>query len=190
MSHRPEQAAGGGGQVPRSTTRRWFLAGAAAVVLGGAGGAGAQLLHRGPRAVRPAQPGDLRRLAAALAAEEALVRDLDATTGGTTAVRRAIVQIRADHAAHVDALRALIDRYPRAAVSAAAVPSRSASAASGSASSAAAPRGTPRTQAQLVAAERHASSQAAARANALRGDLAALFASISACEATHAELLR
>ncbi|WP_375493349.1 hypothetical protein [uncultured Jatrophihabitans sp.] len=166
-------------QSPASTegrphTRRWFLAGAAALVLGGGGGAAAQLLHHPRRAARPAPPP--ASLVSALAAEDALIRDLDATTGGGTAVRLVIAQVRADHVAHAAALRGLIATYPRAT-------------AGGSASASPTPSGTARTREQLRAAETAASGAAASRAAQTHGEVAALLASVAACEATHAELL-
>jgi hypothetical protein len=149
-------------------SRRWFLAGGALVVLGAAGGAAAALL-RGAVPLPPA-PAALR---AAAAAERRLIADLDATTGGSPAVRRVIVQARADHAAHLAALTRLLAGYRRPAPASAA------------------PRGgTPRTLAQLRTAEQRAAAGAAAHAAALDGGLAALLASIAACEASHAELLR
>jgi hypothetical protein len=155
-------------------TRRWFLGGAVAAVLGAGGGVVAGLAHRSPRSAPPPAPPSV--LVAALAAENALVRDLDATTGGDAAVRRIIVSARADHAAHAQALRGLLAAHPHAASTA-------------STSTAPAPRGTARTRAQLRAAEQHAAAQAGARAAAARGEVAALLASIAACEATHVELL-
>jgi hypothetical protein len=154
----------------QSASRRWFLAGGAAVLLGAGGGAAAALLRDESPAPPPLAPPEL---VAAIGAERRLIADLDATTGGTPAVRRVIVAARADHAAHLAALTRLLAGYRRAA--------------------AAAPRrvpGTPRTHAQLRRAEQRAAQAAAARAAGLSGGLAALLASISACEATHAELLR
>ncbi|SHG75768.1 hypothetical protein SAMN05443575_2709 [Jatrophihabitans endophyticus] len=152
-------------------SRRWFLAGAGTVVLAGGGGVGAAFLRResGTHAERPPAP-----LRAAVAAERRLIADLDATTGGTASVRGVLVQARADHAAHLRALEAVVAGY--GAPAAAATASRS-------------PAGTPRSAAELRAAEHRASQQAAARAGTLHGRSAALLASIAACEATHAELL-
>jgi hypothetical protein len=105
-------------------------------------------------------------------AERTLIGDLDATTGGTAAVRRVIAQARADHAAHLTALRGMLAGYAATA----SAPTR--------------PHGRPRSLAQLHAAERDAAQAAARHADALDGAAAALLASIAACEATHAELLR
>jgi hypothetical protein len=113
-------------------------------------------------------------LDAAVAAERGLLADLDATSGGAPAVRQVIAQARADHTAHLHALRGVQRSLPKPGHRPAehALP------------------GTPRTQAQLRAAETAASAAAAKRAAGLAGAVAALLASIAACEATHAELLR
>ena len=151
------------------TSRRWFLAGGAAVVLGSGAGILAGALQDESAAPPPPAPA---ALLAAVAAERALIADLRATTGGTPAVRRVIVQASADHAAHLAALTRLLGGFR--------TPTHSPSP----------PRGTPRRLAELRAAEQRASAAAAANAAQLDGGLAALLASIAACEATHAELLR
>jgi hypothetical protein len=153
-------------------SRRWFLAGGAAAVLAGGAGATAALLLDASPAPRPLPP---PALLAAVAAERTLIADLDATTGGTAPVRRVIVQVRSDHAVHLAALNRLLGQFRRPSAAAAPSPHR---------------RGTPRTLAQLHAAEQQASVAAAQRAARLDGGLAALFASMAACEATHAELLQ
>jgi hypothetical protein len=156
---------------PSGTSRRVFLVGGGAAVLLGAGaGVLAQVLSEdeppGPAAPPPA-------LVAAIADERGLLADLDATTGGGPAVRRLIDQLRADHEAHLAALRKVLLSITQA-------PARQP-----------APlRGTPKTRAQLRAIEGAAAELAAQRAAALDGPTAALLASIAACEATHAELLR
>jgi hypothetical protein len=156
--------------VADGRSRRWFLAGGVAVLLGGGGGAIAELLRSESPTPAPLAPD---ALVAAADAERTLIADLDATTGGTSAVREVIVQARADHAAHLAALVALLSPFR--------VPS--------SAPSSPVP-GLPRTLAQLHTAEVAASAAAARHAAALSGAHAALLASIAACEATHAELLR
>ena len=156
---------------PSGTSRRWFLAGGAATLLGAGGGAIAELLH-GSTAEPAAPPPPPRALLAAAEAERALIADLDATTGGVPAVRRVIVAARADHAAHLNALTALLARFR------------------GTSAPHKRRRGTPHTSAQLRAAEQRASAAAAQHASELNGGYAALLASIAACEATHAELLR
>ena len=156
------------------TSRRWFLAGGVAVLLGAGAGVAAEFLtHDSPA---PDQPHPPQVLLDAVAAEQALLADLDATTGGAAQVRAVIGQVRADHAAHLAALRGLVDSYG--------VPDRATASPSPSPA-----RGTPRTRAALQAAEVRASAVAARRAAALSGGRAALFASIAASEATHAELL-
>jgi hypothetical protein len=142
-----------------------------AVVAAGAGVA-AEFVHDRRTTSPPPEPP--AALAAAADAERALIADLDATTGGAPVVRRVIVQTRADHAAHLAALTELLARYRQPSASASPAP----------------PRGTPRTLAQLRAAETGASAAAVRHASALHGAQAALLASIAACEATHAELLR
>jgi hypothetical protein len=160
--------------APRSTSRRWFLAGGVAVLVGGAAGAAAELLGS-DAAAPPPPPVPPPALIAAARAEQVLVADLTATTGGAPAVRQVIRQAHADHAAHLHTLTALLAGFR---------------AAPGASISSTPYRGTPRTLAQLRAAERAASVAAARRAEALEGPYAALLASIAACEATHAELLR
>jgi hypothetical protein len=143
-------------------------------VVGAGGGIAAEVLRRHLGATPPPPPP--AALAAAAQAERALIADLDATTGGSAGVRAVIVQARADHVAHLAALTAVLAPFRRP--SGAASPGRSAAA------------GTPRTLAQLRAAEQRASATAARRAAALDAATATLLASIAACEATHAELLR
>lgn len=155
----------------RAPTRRWFLAGGAALIAGGSAGAITELVRETPAEPPPPPPA---ALIAAADAERALIADLDATTGGTPSVRAVIVQTRANHAAHLAALTALLSRFR--------APSPS--------SSPAPPRGTPRTVAALRDAEQRATSAAARHAAALSGGTAALLASIAACEATHAALLQ
>jgi hypothetical protein len=159
-------------------TRRWFLAFGGALVVGAGAGTGAAFLHPVPKRKPkppPRPPADVEaELTAAVAAERALLADLDATSGGPPAVRQVIAQARGDHEAHLAALRGVQRSLPKPAHRPA--PHEIA--------------GTPRTQAQLRTAETSASAAAAMRAAVLDGALAALFASIAACEATHAELLR
>lgn len=155
-------------------TRRWLLAGGLAALLGAGGGVAAEVLW--PRAAPAPLPEPPAALLAAVDAERALIADLDATTGGTPTVRRVIVQARADHAAHLAALHGALGHY-RAPGAAAVSPTSP-------------PKGTPRTLAQLRAAEHAASAAAGRRAEQLNGSPAALLASVAACEATHAELFR
>lgn len=143
-------------------------------MVGGGGGVLAELLHHHPSAQPTLPPADV---VAALESERTLIADLDATTGGSGKVRQVIKQARADHAAHLRALRELVATYDAAPAT---------KSAPGSSTSA---PGTPRTRAQLRLAEQRAATTAAQRAAAVDGPNAALLASIAACEATHAELL-
>jgi hypothetical protein len=119
-------------------------------------------------------------LPAAVLAERALLATVDAAllhAHGQT--KRLLRAIRADHAAHLAAIRAALteETFPP--------PTSSATA------SAPVPQPHGRVRAAHVrTAERRASRAAAARALRLSGRDAALFASIAASEATHAELLR
>jgi hypothetical protein len=137
--------------------------------VGGGAGVVAELLGHSEPARPTAAPA---ALIAAVHAERALLADLVATTGGDRHVRGVIAQARADHAAHLSALRAVLAGYPATRVGAGH------------------PHGRARTRSQLRAAERDAAQVAARRAEDLEGAAAALLASIAACEATHAELLR
>jgi hypothetical protein len=150
-------------------SRRWLLAGGTALLLGGGAGVVTERLRHTEPAAPTTAPA---ALLAAVRAERALLADLDATTGGSPAVRAVIGQVRADHAAHLAALRGILAGYS-----------------SGRAATAKR-HGRPRTLAQLHAAEEDAARTAAQHADALTGPAAALLASIAACEATHAELLR
>lgn len=152
------------------TSRRWFLAGGAAVLLGGGAGVLAEVLHESSPA--PATPAPAE-LIAALDAERVLVAAVDAMPAGPHRMRALLAQLRADHAAHLAALRRLLATYP---------PGRSVHTHPGAAQA--------RTLGQLRGVESRAAVDAAQRAAALDGAAAALLASIAACEATHAELLR
>lgn len=153
----------------RRPSRRWFLAGGLAVLAGGGAGVGAEYWRHRPPAPLPRPPALLLEAAAA---ERALIADLDATTGGAPSVRRLLTAARADHAAHLSALEDLLTAYRTPSPSPSPVP------------------GTPRTLAQLRSAEQQAATAAGTRADASSGARAALLASIAACEASHAELLR
>jgi hypothetical protein len=162
----------------RGRSRRWFLAGAGVIVVAAGGGVGVGL-SSDRRATRQTTPP--AQLVDAVAQERQLIANLDATTGGDLTVRRAIRQARADHAEHLRTLQAL-------EALAAGYGSNPARARSTGPSKV---RGTPLTRAQLHDAEGRASSATAARAASLpnaRAQLAALLASIAACEAVHADL--
>ena len=115
-------------------------------------------------------------LTTALARERAMVAALDAALRADPSLRPTIVQIRDDHAAHAFALESAVGAYP-------AYPStRTASGA---------PSGTVGAPSvtELRATEQSAATLAAAESVALHGADAALLASISAAESTHAALL-
>lgn len=147
-------------------TRRVLL-GAGVVVA--AGGVGAAVGGLSPRRHRPDPPAPAPQLSQALAREYSLIADLDAALPTRPQLRN----VRDDHAAHAEALRAAIARYPAPAPS----------------PSSTGPPAVARPTAQLRASELAAAKAAAAESAALTGSDAALLASISACEATHAELL-
>jgi hypothetical protein len=147
-------------------TRRALLG---AGVLAAAGGIGAAVAELRPRPRPPVPPAAPQQLSEALARERSLVANLDAAL----ATRPDLRQVRDDHAAHAAALRQAIARYP-----ALASPLTSAS-----------PRPEAGTSAQLRDSELAAARAAAGESAVLTGADAALLASISASEATHAELL-
>jgi len=152
-------------------SRRGLLLGGAAIVVAGGGGVAVGALRtvaRDEPAGRP--PPDL---VAALAAERELIAAIDATTGGNAAVRTALHQIRANHLAHLAALRFAVQSFAQSPASAGSSGPSPAQAL---------------TVAGLRGAEESASARAAARAARLSGAAATLLASIAACEASHAEL--
>jgi hypothetical protein len=154
----------------RVVSRRGLLLGGLGVLVAGAGGVTAGALRHRPVEHREPPPAEL---VAALAGEQSLIAGIDATTGGDASVRAALRVIRADHAAHLDALQAAARAYPGASSSV----------------SPSVPPATALTRAALRDAEQAASTRAAAQAATLSGADAALLASIAACEATHAALL-
>jgi hypothetical protein len=137
-------------------------------VVAAAAGIGAAVAGLQPRRRPPAPPAAPRQLSEALAREQSLIANVDALDA-----RPGLRQVRDDHAAHATALRQAIAHYP-----APAPPFASAS-----------PPPAAGTTGQLRAAELAAARAAAAESAALTGAEAALLASISASEATHAELL-
>lgn len=158
-------------------SRRAFLIGSgAAVVLGAGGGVAVGALEPGPHRDLPPEPPAV--LVAALAAEQALIASIKASTGGGATVQAKLALVAADHLKHATVLQALIEETGAAPQPA--VPSGS----PGDTQPA-----TPQPLAQLVTAEQSASAAAAKWAAALSGRDATLLASIAACEATHVELL-
>lgn len=153
-------------------SRRSVLLGGAFVVAAAGGGVAVGVLRPVASPSKPAArpPVDL---VAALNAENVLITAINATTGGSPAVRVAVRQVRVDHLAHRTALQAAIDAYPEPAVSTS--PSNTGAVAA-------------LTVAGLRSAEQQAAARAGARAGRLSGREAVLLASIAACEATHAVL--
>lgn len=123
---------------------------------------------RAAPARRPSAPPPLRR---ALDRELALVADLDAALRRGAGPAAALRAVHADHVAHAAALRSALAGFP------APTPSPTPSST------------TAPTVARLRAAELAAAHAAAADSASLTGAEAALLASISACEATHEDLL-
>lgn len=156
-------------------TRRRLLAGSVWGAVGGVIGAVLAACdplgrsHPAPRPGRPKPPDPLREL---LAAERALLSQYDGVLARFPAVA-SIAAVRADHAAHVDALRALV-RAPAAASPP--------------------PVAVPATLVAAVAALRAAEVSAAARTTAAciaaPAARAALLGSIAACESAHLVILR
>lgn len=158
--------------APRRT-RRWVLAGLGGLVLGGGAGVGAGVLrtrHRKPRLLPPPPAA----LDDALAAERRLIAAIDASLPAHPDLRRALTEIRRNHAAHAAAVQNALRAY-RPTPAGATSPS--------------AGRPAALDRPALRAAETAAGRAAARRAAALDGADATLLASIAACEATHAELL-
>jgi len=152
-----------------SATRRRFLAGTGLTLLSAAGGVVAGLLGTRHTPHHPVQPPAL--LLAAVAAERALIAELDASRI-PLATRS---QLRADHVAHLRALQAAVAQVSS---SPSAVPP-----------TAAVQSGVAPSAAKLRQLEQLASAGAATRALGLTGRDAVLLASIAACEASHVELL-
>ena len=174
MDASPAEPSSPDGDRRRGASRRALLAGGAAVLIAGAGGGLAGVLATPRRRPAP-EPAAPPALLAALEQERALLATLGAAAPGT-APHDVLHQIRSDHLAHLDALRGAVAEaiYP-----AAHIPT---------------PSGTPSRHRRAGRNELRAAEQAAAtaggrRAERLHGAVAALLASIAACEATHAELL-
>jgi hypothetical protein len=163
-------AARGAHRAARPVSRRTVLiSGVAAVVAGAAGGGTYAAIRPVGRARRPAPPADL---VAALSAEADLIAAVDAAIAADGSLRTELTGVRSDHVAHQLVLRAALADYAPAPV-----PSPSS------------PLATAPTRAALRTGEARAAADAAARASRLTGRVAAVLASVSACEATHAELL-
>ncbi|MBN9618356.1 MAG: hypothetical protein J0H43_01260, partial [Actinobacteria bacterium] len=137
---RPRPTPSGAG-APGGITRRWFVAGGVGLVLGAGAGVGAEFWNQRPPTPLPEPPA---ALVGAAAAERSLLADLVATTGGPPAVRAVLATTQADHTAHLAAIEELLRFYRP--------PSQPATP----------PPGTPRTLAELRAAEERASAASAA----------------------------
>lgn len=160
-------------------TRRRLLAGSLRAGVGGlvvAGAAACDPLgrsHPTPRPDRPTAPDPLLEL---LAAERALLSQYDAVLARFPSVA-SVTAVRADHAAHVDALRAVV-RAPATSASASPTPP------------VAAPATLPAAMAALRAAEVSAAARTTAACIAAPASRAALLGSIAACESAHLVILR
>jgi hypothetical protein len=153
---------GGGSGV----TRRGLLLGGSGALV--AAGAGAGLATWRPLHAAPPPPPPV--LLAAWNRERTLLAGLAGWSAGDGGARSVVDAVVADHQAHEQALAALLRAYR--ATPAAPVPGAGAVPSS-----------------QLKAAESAAAAAAAREALGLTGIAAALLASISACESTHASLL-
>jgi len=160
-----------------ATSRRGFLLGAAALVAAGGGGAAAALLRRRPKD-KVSYPASPTVLLAAVAAETRLIAAIDAARDVA-----ALAHLRADHVAHREALLGAVQLATGS-------PSSGLSPSGLSSSPSTAPAQPRPTLTQLREAELAAAAAAASAAASLTGAPATLLASIAACEASHAELLR
>jgi hypothetical protein len=152
----------------RLITRRAALWSGLGVLAAGAGAAAGALLPA--RAPRPSDRAP-QQLLDAQSAEQRLIA-VQGTTSSDVSLRAPMAMARADHLAHLQAIRALLADFATGATTG---PTPAPGAA---------------TREALRAAEAAAASAAAARAAALTGRAATVLASIAACEATHAELFR
>jgi hypothetical protein len=166
-------------------TRRALLASGAALIVGGAAGVAFQISGSAIDGT-PVQPAPPPELVAAAASESALLSAIDGALAHDPSLRSLLAGVRADHVAHQAVLRAALGAYARTAgVSTAANASPSASLAPTMPT----PTPTQLSRNQLRALELKAAATASRHARALSGPDAAVLASISACEASHAELL-
>ncbi len=150
-----------------SLARRRLLTGALAGATGILTAACGPLSGADRGSVPPADPDPLEPL---LAAELALIASYDAAIKALPAQAARLRAVRADHAAHVQALRARLDPRRAAAIETTAAASTS-------------------NVQGLVAAERAVAKQATDACLAASGERAALLASIAACESSHVVVL-
>jgi hypothetical protein len=156
-------------------SRRGFLVTGVLALVAAGGGAWLAVSSENSTAKQPPRA-ELHELRAAAAAEQDLIDHVDAALRHAQgASGDALRQVRADHVAHLTALRAAVADLMYPAKPAPAARSRRVVAGG--------------NLAAVRAAEQSAAGAAAARAARLLGDHAALLASIAAAEATHAELL-
>jgi len=132
----------------------------------------------GPTPTRPSPPPDPQ--AADLAAERRLLAAYDATVRRHPTLRPRLAPLRADHAAHVAALEAILGLTPSPVPTGGTAPTVPAPAVPGT------PAGA---LAALRAAERGAAAARTAACLTAAADRAPVLASIAACEATHEVLL-
>lgn len=153
---------------PVRPSRRAFLIGGGVAVVAGAGAGVAAGIVRdvpGPAAPPPPDPALLAAVRTAVSAEMARAAAARSVRPQTDALRR----VAANHATHEKVLRALVRDDLLTDLPA--------------------PSAAPRTLAQVRSGESTGATSAAAAAATLTGRAAVLLASISACEAAHAELL-
>lgn len=162
----------GDGDGPRTgPSRRWFLAGGTAALAGAGMGVGAGFLQPESRPEPRRAPS---ALADAITAERQLLALAAAAARRDPTLRADVAALVDDHTAHLRALRSAAAGYDTARAGPTPAPTFAT---------------TSPVRAQVRAAEQAAATAAARRAALLTGSVAALLASISACESTHVELL-
>lgn len=154
----------------RQVSRRAVLVSGLAVLAGAGGGVAAGIV----RPLHPHHPGKPAPtdLVDALASEHVLISRLEAKIGQDPALEAVFAGLHADHVAHATALEAALRNYQPARGPVLPAAGRSP------------------TKQQQRAAEATNAAAAAKRAARLSGTDATLLASIAACEASHAEVLR
>ncbi len=152
-------------------SRRQLICGAVVLLAAGAG-TSAATLRRLATAMAPPRPLELFDAAAR---EHTMIAAIDVAVAADASLHGLLDPIRADHAAHLRAIQALLG------------PSAEQSPPAGTAALSAA---TPAPgRGGLLASERAAQLAAASASSSQSGATAVLFASISACEAAHVALL-
>ncbi len=154
-------------------TRRHLLAAGVVLAAGGAGAAVGLRRPIGHHDAAPKQPPP--QLTGALSREQDLIAAIHLAVQHDPTLRGRLDQVEADHTAHAAALESAIAGVSPAGQTASSQTSP--------------PSAAPPSLARLRAAELRAARLAAAESGALSGAHAALLASISAAESTHAELL-